>query len=371
MLITLTGFLSGFSQNYLWLLILRGLVGFGLGSSSVPFDLLAEFLPPCYRGVFLIYIEYFWTIGSVIVAASAWLLLPRYNWRVLTTITAIPVALSCLGSIPLLPESPRWLLAKGRVREAEDVVTAAAAINGTALSQLDFKSSGLLFRHAQTEMLSPSESVSNCLSCSDLKLFVPLCLIWCCFGMSYYSTIMFTGEVAEKSNSRVDDDGPTCSFNYPSMFYSALSELVGCTIVALVIDKWGRVGTQAALYMTGAAGAICMGVAAPASPNQTLIVILSAVARLGVFSASACTWVHTPELFRTEVRATGHAAANAMSQIGAAIGPFIVYNLPSDFAIGLSIAIANTLCVICVLLLPETMGMIGVLLAIILSCDNF
>lgn len=34
----------------------------------VPFDLLAEFLPNDKRGIFLIYIEGFWTIGMCCVA---------------------------------------------------------------------------------------------------------------------------------------------------------------------------------------------------------------------------------------------------------------------------------------------------------------
>lgn len=47
--ISLAGLASGLAPSYGWLLALRGLVGFGLGGSSVPFDLLAEFCPPKER----------------------------------------------------------------------------------------------------------------------------------------------------------------------------------------------------------------------------------------------------------------------------------------------------------------------------------
>ena len=47
--ISLAGFASGLSPDYSSLLALRSLVGFGLGGSSVPFDLLAEFCPPKER----------------------------------------------------------------------------------------------------------------------------------------------------------------------------------------------------------------------------------------------------------------------------------------------------------------------------------
>ena len=50
-IISAAGLASGLAPSYAWLLALRGLVGFGLGGSSVPFDLLAEFCPPKQRCV--------------------------------------------------------------------------------------------------------------------------------------------------------------------------------------------------------------------------------------------------------------------------------------------------------------------------------
>ena len=47
--ISLAGLASGVAPSYGALLALRALVGFGLGGSSVPFDLLAEFCPPKER----------------------------------------------------------------------------------------------------------------------------------------------------------------------------------------------------------------------------------------------------------------------------------------------------------------------------------
>lgn len=124
------GFLSGAAPNYAALISFRALVGFGIGGANIPFDLLAEFLPSSHRGQFLIYIEYFWTFGSLFVSGLAWASLSRYGWRFLTIMTAIPVTATSLFSVWCLPESPRWLLLKGRISEAEDVVRQAAAVNG-------------------------------------------------------------------------------------------------------------------------------------------------------------------------------------------------------------------------------------------------
>jgi DNA-binding LytR/AlgR family response regulator len=81
------------------------------------FDLLAELLPRTMRGKFLVYIEFWWTFGSMFVTGLAWLILSSSGWRALIYVTAAPVTLSCIISYFYLPESPRWLLTKGKVKE--------------------------------------------------------------------------------------------------------------------------------------------------------------------------------------------------------------------------------------------------------------
>jgi putative MFS transporter len=60
LIIILFGVLTGFATNFAMLVAFRVIVGFGLGGATIPFDLLAEFLPQSSRGQFLININYFW-----------------------------------------------------------------------------------------------------------------------------------------------------------------------------------------------------------------------------------------------------------------------------------------------------------------------
>lgn len=76
------GILSAMAPNYSWLLILRTLVGFGLGGAPVAFSLFAEFLPNKTRGISLILIEIFWTIGTVLGAGLAWFALIKNFFNV-------------------------------------------------------------------------------------------------------------------------------------------------------------------------------------------------------------------------------------------------------------------------------------------------
>ncbi|CAI7906996.1 unnamed protein product, partial [Closterium sp. NIES-53] len=103
------GLLSAWSPTFLTLLVSRCLVGFGIGGASVVFSLCSEFLPSLSRGFWLVFIEFFWTIGSLIEAALAWAVMPSLHWRALVLLSATPFALLLL-LYPFLPESPRFLL---------------------------------------------------------------------------------------------------------------------------------------------------------------------------------------------------------------------------------------------------------------------
>lgn len=66
--------------------------------------------------------------GTVLEAGLAWAVLPTLGWRWLLALSALPLLL-LLALYPLLPESPVWLVAKGRFAEAEAVLQRVAAVN--------------------------------------------------------------------------------------------------------------------------------------------------------------------------------------------------------------------------------------------------
>lgn len=121
LLVSVAGFTSAFASSYDALLFFRFVVGVGVGGATIPFDLLAECVPASHRGSYLMYIEYFWSLGTLFVVLVGWLVLASSGWRVLVMITAIPVALSAVLGYFFLPESPHWLLVNGKPVEAEKV----------------------------------------------------------------------------------------------------------------------------------------------------------------------------------------------------------------------------------------------------------
>lgn len=73
-----------------WLLLIRFMVGIGLGGVPVAFALFAEFCPVAGRGGWLIALQAFWTFGSMAEAAVAWGVLVPLGWRVLLALSAAP-----------------------------------------------------------------------------------------------------------------------------------------------------------------------------------------------------------------------------------------------------------------------------------------
>jgi MFS family permease len=269
-IITFGGVLTGFATSYPLLLFFRGLVGFGLGGANVPFDLLAELLPSNQRGCFLIYIEFFWTIGSITVAGLAWAMLDSQGWRVLALLTVIPVGLSSLISIIYLPESPRWLLSVGRNAEAEKIVRDAAMINGIEMPE---------FRIKYEETEESKVDYLNIIKDPALrKITLPLWAAWAGFGFTYYGIILFVSRIYSTTN----DDSTSCSFDYPSIFYNALSEIAGVTLSAMLVESIGRVNMQTIFYFFSGLTAILMGIAMP----DSALVVVGIIGRIAIMVAS-------------------------------------------------------------------------------------
>ena len=110
-----------------WLITARFVMGVGLGAEIVVgYVILSEFMPPSQRSRWGSALAAITNSALFFSALSGFLIIPSFGWRWMFVVTGAG-ALSVWRLRRGLPESPRWLEAKGRAAEAESVLAAIEA----------------------------------------------------------------------------------------------------------------------------------------------------------------------------------------------------------------------------------------------------
>ena len=105
------------------LVVGRLLVGLGVGASAVVVPAYAaEMAPAERRGAVVVVYELMLCFGMIAASLADFALRDaRENWRWMLALPAVP-AVAVLCSFAILPESPRWLVRRGRLRDALAVI---------------------------------------------------------------------------------------------------------------------------------------------------------------------------------------------------------------------------------------------------------
>ena len=115
--------LSGWAWSPATLIGARFVLGLAIGVATFTAPLyLAEVAPVRIRGAMISTYQLMITIGILVAFLSDTAFSYSGNWRWMLGVIAIPGALFLLGVL-LLPDSPRWLMMRGRKAEAVDVLT--------------------------------------------------------------------------------------------------------------------------------------------------------------------------------------------------------------------------------------------------------
>ena len=362
LIISVFGIATGFARNYVQLVLTRFLVGFGVGGLTVPFDILAEFLPTRIRGRYLLLIEYFWTAGSMAVPLVAYLTVGNgLSWNIFVLICAVPCIASFVMGAYLVPESPRWLLSQGRRDEAMQILRDAAAVN--KLDPATVYPIGTELEHEEEE----TGKFSDLLSPKWKRITLLLWGAWTGFAYCYYGTIIAVTRVFEVSdeaamdddvgNGAADGDMKTAGvqFDYQAIFISSSAELIGTALVVFLIDRAGRIASQVSAYLIGG---VCLFLLCffSESGSRTFLICVSFGARVCEMMGSCVTWVTTAEVLSTEIRTTGHSAANAVARTGGFFSPYLVGGKLSLPTVGIIMLVIHVFTAFCASRLPETRG---------------
>ncbi|KAL8544586.1 hypothetical protein ACS0TY_004971 [Phlomoides rotata] len=208
------GLLGSSSPNYISLLILRCIAGVGLEGSHTFNAWFLESVPMQNRGAWMIVFSSFWTLGSILEAALAWIVMPSYGWRWLIALSSVPSFIVFL-LYGLAPKSPRYLCMKRRTNEARKILEKAASLNGTALQTGRIVSDKQARAASEnTHLLSKptdNKDKANCLK-SPLTLSLKNCTIaWLmCYYQTYSKFICNIFQNFRSLGTRISKTGEYC-----------------------------------------------------------------------------------------------------------------------------------------------------------------
>lgn len=294
------GLLSAFSPSFAWLLILRTITGIGVGGTlPVDYSIFAEYLPAHRRGRYLVLLESFWALGTILVAGLAWLLVPRLGWRALLAVSAVP-GLIIFFIRRHVPESPRYLLVSGRQAEARAVLETVARENGTQLSPGELIVPQYAARGRVRDLWSPELRRTTFL----------LWGIWFLISLGYYGVFTWLP-------SYFRFKGMELLPVYQNTFILALAQLPGYFSAAYLVEKLGR-RTTLGIYMIASGVFTYLFALATSLPLVVAMAVWMSFFALGAWGA---LYAYTPEVYPTTVRTTGMGAASGMTRIAGAIAP--------------------------------------------------
>lgn len=296
-----------------WLIALRFVQGIGIGGEMPVAAVYINELSRAHgRGRFFLLYELIFPIGLMMTGQIGARLVPAFGWQIMLLAGGVP-GLVITALLLRLPESPRWLIERGRLVQADAIIAEMEASAG---------------RHPASpapERADPAARTATAGSRGLWRELVspryrgPTVIVWVLWTTAYLIT------------NGLNNWMPTL---YQRTYHLALPEalragtltnvaqvviLLGC---AFAIDRIGRRRWSVACFAAGAVLLAVLGLAGSGSVTEVVVLVSLSYGFVG--SINAVLYLYTPEIYPTRMRAIGTGAATCWLRLASAAGPVLV-----------------------------------------------
>ena len=339
---------GAFAPDIVWFCVFRFVAGFGLGG-CVPVDyaLVGEFTPRRLRGRVLTAMDGWWPVGAALCGfVSAIIMATVADWRFTMLIMVLP-ALLVFWVRRSVPESPLYLVSRGRTAEAERVINGMIERTGGTVREWRLPEASEAPRLSAVNVLVQFKAVWKFnwkITTAAWALFFSILLV-------YYLALTWMPII-------LIDAGFAAARAFLTTAGMAAVGLVGVIIAAYFVEKTGR---KWILAITGPLSALALVVVALVIDVPPAVVALLLAYGMVVQIAIPVLYTYVSELYPTELRGSGFGWASTFSRVGAGFGPLIFASVMWPYlGLAWSFAIAGVLVLIAVLWMarfsPETKG---------------
>lgn len=288
--------------------------------------LLAEFSPRRTRGRIFIFTEVAWALGATLAALDGYFVIPTLGWRMALIIGGLPL-LVLPAYFWALSESPRFLIGRGRVKEAEEIVRSFELAAGrppvAPLRVFEDPGEPLL----RSSRLAPA--FRRIWEPRFRKQTLVLWVIWFAVNSTYFGIYTWLPSLMVARGI-----GEVSSFAWN--LYMSVMLAPGAIIGGFLADHWGRKATITLTLIANGIATFFFGLTA--TPATFLVWGgLFAVSHQAIWVA---TLAYTNEMYPSDIRAQGSSYAAATGRVGSIIAPYAIGSVMAGLGAELGYAVS-------------------------------